>query len=64
MRLDRYMEHAGLLIRNVFDLDFALQLRMRVPYDSMNYYEFLLLRILAEEKNKHQMEEMKKNQSG
>ena len=35
---------------------------MQVPWDAINYYEFLLLRILTDEKNKHQVEEMEKKQ--
>jgi len=59
--LDSYLEHGyGQLIRNVLDIDFALQIRMEVPMERVNYFEFLLLKILNEERNRYQDEQMKK----
>lgn len=55
---------AGLAVRNVVDLDFALQVRMPVPWDAVNFYEFLLLRILTEERNRLQDELMEKARQG
>lgn len=62
VKLDSYLEHGyGHLIRNVLDIDFALQIRMEVPLQRVNYFEFLLLRILNDERNRYQEEQMKKS---
>jgi hypothetical protein len=50
----------GLLIQAVLAIDFALQAGISVPLERILYPEFLLLRQLAEERNRYQAEEMKK----
>ena len=50
----------GLLIQAAIDLDFALQAGIAVSLDRIPYPDFLLLRQLAEERNRHQAEMMKK----
>lgn len=44
----------------VVDLDFALQNRIQVPLSQISYLEFILLRLLADERNKHQIEEIER----
>lgn len=44
----------------VVDLDFALQSRIQVPLSQISYLDFLLLRLLADERNKFQVEEIEK----
>jgi hypothetical protein len=53
----------GQLISTVIDLDFAIQAGIQVSLDQIPYPEFLLLRQLAEERNKHQEEELQKRMS-
>lgn len=61
VRLDRLLEHGrGELVRNILDLDFALQAGVNVSFDEISYFEFMLLRILTDERNKYQEEQMKK----
>ena len=50
----------GLRMSVVVDLDFALQSRIQVPLSQISYLDFLLLRLLADERNKHQIEEIEK----
>jgi len=52
---------AGLLMSAVFDLDFALQVGVTVTLDEIPYPAFLLLRHLAEERDKYQAEEARKS---
>jgi len=59
--LDAYLgTAAGQLIGQTIDLDFALQAGVTVSLRDITYPEFLLLRLLSEERNKFQEEEMKK----
>jgi hypothetical protein len=51
----------GQAMSMVVDLDFALQNRLQVPLDRINYWEFCLLRLLAEERNRFQIEEIEKS---
>jgi len=53
---------AGALIRVLLDLDFAIQLGVQVSLREIPYTMFLLLRQLAEERDKYQAEEIRKNQ--
>jgi hypothetical protein len=46
----------GQVLGQVIDLDFALQAGVTVRLNEISYQEFLLLRFLAEERNKHQQE--------
>ena len=50
----------GSLIQVVIDLDFALQAGVTVRLAEIPYPEFLLLRQLAEERTKHEVEEIQK----
>lgn len=50
---------AGQLIRLTFDLEFALQAGVTVRLGEIPYPEFLLLRILSEERNRFHEELMK-----
>lgn len=50
----------GQRIATVVDLDFALQLGIHVTLKDLSFPQFLILRVLAEERNKHTAEEMKK----
>ena len=64
-KLDRWFQgSAGLLLRNVIDIDFALQVRMNVGLDDLSYAEFVLLRVLNEEKNRLQEENLRKARDG
>jgi hypothetical protein len=54
---------AGRQYSTIFDLDFALQSRIQVPMDRINYLEFILLRILADEREKFNAEEHEKLRS-
>ena len=59
---DYMVSPAGLLLQVVIDLDFALQAHVSIRMADIPYPEFLLLRQLAEERSKHDLEEMKKKQ--
>ena len=50
----------GLQLQIVIDLDFALQAGVTIRLADIPYPEFLLLRQLAEERTKHEVEEIKK----
>ena len=52
---------AGLLISAVIDLHFALQMGVTVTLDEIPYPAFLMLRHLAEERDKYQAEEARKS---
>jgi hypothetical protein len=52
----------GLLISAVVDLDFALQAKMSVSLSQVSFPEFLLLRQLVEERDRHQVEQIRKKQ--
>ena len=54
---------AGHLISAVIDLDFALQAGITVTLADIRYPEFLLLRLLNEERNRYQNESMKRHGS-
>jgi hypothetical protein len=59
--LDEYLQSApGLAIRAALDIDFALQIGVRIELKELRYNEFLLLRILNEERNRQRDEELKK----
>ena len=59
--LDSYLATpAGQLILQTIELDFALQAGVHIGLDDISYPEFLLLRTLTEERNRHREEEMKK----
>jgi len=59
--LDDYLSTApGQAINAVLDLDFALQIGVRIELKEIRYNEFLLLRILNEERNRHREEELKR----
>lgn len=59
--LDEYLNSpGGRLIAQAIDLDFALQAGLTITPRDISYAEFLLLRFLAEERNRYQEEEMKK----
>jgi hypothetical protein len=59
--LDEYLAGpAGRLIGQTIDLDFALQAGVNVSLRDISYPEFLLLRILTEERNRYHEEEMRK----
>ena len=63
--LDGYLNSAGgLLIGQTIDLDFALQAGVTVSSNDISYPEFLLLRMLSEERIRHQEEAMKKARHG
>ena len=64
-KLERWFQGSqGYLCRNVIDIDFALQVRMNVGMDDLSYAEFVLLRILNEEKTRHQEEQFVKARDG
>jgi len=50
----------GRVIAQTIDLDFALQAGFTVTLADVTYPEFLLLRILGEERQRHQDDERKK----
>jgi hypothetical protein len=59
--LDEYLASpGGRLISQTIDLDFALQTGVTLTLADISYPEFLLLRYLAEERNRFQEEEMHK----
>jgi hypothetical protein len=60
-QLDDYLGSAeGQNISQTIDLDFALQAGVTVRLSEITYPEFLLLRLLSEERNRFHEEEMKK----
>jgi hypothetical protein len=60
--LDDYLQSpAGQLIAQTIDLDFALQAGVTVGLSEIRYPEFLLLRLLTEERNRFTTESMKSN---
>lgn len=60
-KLDAYLEsRLGRAIQSVVDWDFALERRMSVALSDVTYQEFQLLRMLAEERNKWQAEEIER----
>jgi hypothetical protein len=61
MLLDDYLNSAkGQAINATLDLDFALQIGVRIELKDIRYNEFLLLRILNEERLRHRDEELKR----
>lgn len=59
--LDEYMgSPAGQVVSQTLDLDFALQAGVTIGLAEITYPEFLLLRFLAEERNRFHEEAMKK----
>jgi len=64
-KLQLYLaSQTGQIMSIIIDLDFALQSRIQVPLDRISYREFLLLRLLAEERNKHEIEQIKSKPHG
>ena len=62
--LDNYLASpAGQVIGQTIDLDFALQAGVAVSLKDISYPEFLLLRFLAEERNKYHEEMMNRKAS-
>lgn len=60
-RLGEYLaSHGGQAISIVIDLDFALQSRLQVALNQIPYQEFCLLRLLADERRKFEVEEIEK----
>ena len=63
--LREYLESAGgQWISVVIDLDYAIQAGIRIDLSNILYPEFLLLRQLAEERNRHESDELKKSHRG
>ena len=63
-KLNEYLASpGGRWMSVVIDLDFALQSRIQIPFERISYLEFRLLRLLAEERNKFEVEEIKKQRS-
>jgi len=61
-KLDAYMQSpCGRVMQLVVDLDFALERHMTVGLDQVTYLEFQMLRLLGEEKNRWQNEEVERN---
>jgi hypothetical protein len=61
LALQRYLASpGGLLVQIVIDLDFALQAGVTLRLADIPYPEFLLLRQLAEERDRYQAEEIRK----
>jgi hypothetical protein len=59
--LRSYLETpGGRLMSIVIDLDFALQAGLAVTLDQISYPEFLLLRQLVEERDRHSSEQIQK----
>ena len=59
--LDDYLAApGGKWISQVIDLDFALQAGLTITARDIGYPEFLMLRILAEERNKFQAEQIER----
>jgi hypothetical protein len=61
---DHLQSAAGQLIAHVIDLDFALQAGVTVGLAEILYPEFLLLRLLTEERNRFTTESMKSTHHG
>jgi hypothetical protein len=59
--LDQYMASpGGRLISLTVDLDFALRKGIAVKLEEISYLEFRLLALLAEERDKYEVEEIEK----
>jgi hypothetical protein len=54
----------GQMILAVIDLDFALQAGITVHLEDVSYPTFLLLRQLAEERDRYQADEIRKSSKG
>jgi hypothetical protein len=64
MLLNEYLESpGGRLISVVIDLDFSIQTGIPVRLDEITYPEFLVLRQLNEERQRFEVEEMKRARS-
>jgi hypothetical protein len=61
---DHLQSPAGQLIAQTIDLDFALQAGVTVGLAEIPYPEFLLLRLLTEERNRFTTESMKTTHHG
>jgi len=62
-RLDAILASpAGQRVSQAIDLDFALQAGVTVSLSEISYPEFLLLRLLAEERNRYNEEKWKGDQ--
>ena len=60
--LQRYLTSpAGFLLQSVTELDFALQMGITITLEDTPYPMFVLLRQLAEERDKYQAEEIRKS---
>ncbi|HEY1497932.1 MAG TPA: hypothetical protein VGF49_25430, partial [Candidatus Solibacter sp.] len=59
---DHLSSPAGQLVAQTIDLDFALQAGVTVTLADIPYPEFLLLRLLTEERNRFNIESMKNPQ--
>ena len=61
MKVEEYLGSGhGQGISVVVDLDFAIQAGIKVTLSDINYREFQLLRVLAEERQRHEIEQMEK----
>ena len=60
--LEDHLLHASAThIRNVIDLDFALRPHFTITLRDVSYLHYLLLRVLQEERDIHQDEQIKRN---
>lgn len=64
-RLNRALDsERGRVIGGVVDIDFALQAGFQINLGQVNYYEFCLLRILGEERKRHEAEQIERSRHG
>jgi len=61
---DHLTSPRGRLIQQAVELDFAIQTGVTISLKEIPYPEFLLLRQIAEERNKYHVEEMKRKPEG
>ena len=62
-KLNQYLASPlGRVIQWVIDLDFALERRFQVSLNDVTWTEFQLLRIIAEEKQRWENEEIERSQ--
>lgn len=64
-KLAEYLDSPpGKRLAIVIDLDFALQVGFHLTLADVSFYEFRLLRLLAEERRNWESEEIRKNRGG
>lgn len=64
VRLDQHMAHTvqGRVLKRALDLDWARRVGIQLRMSEVSYHEFLILRLLQEERDKFEKEDMERRQ--